>query len=199
MAASRYIGTITRLQVQSASLMEERPDGRWFNPEPLRACDWLELTADGATGPDPAGKRLNDIHNRSHPQTRYRDGNALSVGFTSHHTRIETHFGRELPPTAAGENIIVECDEAIEPQLVAGGLCIESAQGWVTLDHVVPAPPCLPFVRYLIGRPDLPALEASAALQFLDQGMRGFYAALQLATREVIKVGDQVWTLATAP
>jgi len=58
---------------------------------------------------------------------------------------------------------------------------------------LIPAPPCAEFSRWVMGYPEgvAPDRTVTETLQFLGDGMRGFYAAP--AGRARIAIGDRVF------
>lgn len=195
-AQGLLLGTIVRLQIQTAALKTGvKPDQR-YSPDALLAVETLTLTPEGAEARGPEGERVLDIHHARHPATRQMDGeNALSFGFTSHYAAIQARFGPGLALGGAGENILIAAEREIPLAEVAAGLWIRSAPRPARLEQILPAAPCVPFTRYLLRGPaDGDTLKP--ALQFLNAGRRGFYARLAGAEALTVSVGDQVFTAA---
>jgi hypothetical protein len=94
----------------------------------------------------------------------------------------------------AGENILVETAESFSLEQLGDVVFIRTTGSQtIALHQISVAAPCEPFSRYCLGmgtRP--PAAMMKATLQFLDNGMRGFYALLQGETAE-IQVGDRLF------
>ena len=189
------IGRIVRLQVQLSSLkVGERPLRR-YDPAPLRALPALLLTAGGVLGVAEDGREVLDVHHRDHPASKNREGvNGISVGFTGHYAAMRARFGSHLADGSAGENILVETPYGYPEQDLAGGLVIETAGGQtVRLERVVVAEPCVEFSRYALryDPADRTDRAVTAALTFLGDGMRGYYASYRGEPAR-IALGDRV-------
>lgn len=173
------IGRIIRLQVQTAHLKRGDQPSRWYDPAPITEVAALRLDEGGATGIASDGGTHHDVHHRDHPISRNRGDNGVSIGFTGHYVAMRERFGPHLTNGLAGENILVASDAVHGEDTLGGTLIIESETGLIRLDDVIAAPPCVEFTRYCMQwprdrRPDRTVTEG---LQFLDHGMRGFYAA----------------------
>jgi len=172
----RTIGTITRLQIQRGSLKTgERPTRR-YDPGPLLAVPQLNITPDGALGARD-GEWIVDVHHRAHPFTKNEDGlHGISLGFSSHYDAMRRHFGARIDFGCAGENIIATASKRLAYEELAGGVAILSPDGTerVRLRVLQVAHPCKPFTGWALGKTVEPD-ELKAHLQFLDDGMRGFY------------------------
>lgn len=191
----RYIGRVEWVQVQRESLKVDADGRQDYNPAPLLVVPALRLSAEGAHGVDEDGALIVDVHHVRHPRSRNRGDNFLSMGFTGHYATLRARFGDHLTDGVAGENVIVRADGVLTPAQLGGGLVIETQAGArVTLGAVLPIPPCEPFSRYAAGRV-LSAPEMKATLQFLGDGMRGFYMrpAMSGAEAILIQAGDTVW------
>jgi hypothetical protein len=188
------LGRIVRLQIQRSPLkLGERPN-RTYDPTPLLAVDELTLTAQGAVARTPDGVSLLDVHHTGHPHTRNVAGvNALSVGFTPHYAAIRARYGDHVTNGCAGENILIETDGIVDFGLIAGGLAIQpagdAAPVWLRVNKI--AAPCREFSGYVMSGPGSAALKE--ALQFLNDGMRGFYCGLAQVEPAIIAVGDPVF------
>lgn len=191
----RPLGKIVRLQIQRASLKQGDGELRIYNPGPLMAAGELTLARAGACAPAPDGSLTIDIHNSTHPQTKNGGHNALSFVFTSHYAAMQARFGGHLPIGCAGESILIETDEVISLDQVAMGVVIETKTGRVSLRNVIVARPCSSFSKFAIGKAGAPTDEVKAALQFLDQGMRGFYCELAGESPATISLGDRALAL----
>lgn len=175
------IGTVTRLQVQRSTLKTgEKPD-RTYDPAPLLAVPRLNVTPDGVLGAGPEDTWVVDVHHRAHPHTKNEDGlHGVSVGFTSHYAAMRSRFGERMVVGCAGENVIVEADRMFTYEELAGGEGIAivapgpDATERVRLKVLQVAHPCRPFTGWALGRRVEPDV-LKAHLQFLDNGMRGFY------------------------
>lgn len=189
------LGPVVRLQVQTASLKcGERPH-RWYNPEFIRSVPALRLDDGGVTGLD--GKDIADVHHRDHPQSRWRDGNGVSVGFTGHYARMRARFGSHLTDGIAGENILVDTHRELSDDELSGDIVVVGRGRPIQLATVQHAPPCVEFSKFCAGyaadqRSDTVITET---LQFLNHGMRGFYATLAEGglSPVTIMIGDLVY------
>lgn len=187
------LGKIVRLQIQRSPLKIGEKPNRVYDPSPILAVNELTLTPQGAVARVLDGAPLLDVHHTDHPRTRNVKGvNALSVGFTSHYAAIRTQYGQHVADGCAGENILIEMDERVDWSRVAGGIAIQPAgadpPAWLRVNQV--AAPCREFSGYVMDGPGAAALKE--ALQFLDDGLRGFYCALARSQPVTIAVGDRV-------
>jgi hypothetical protein len=191
----RAIGTVTRLQIQRSTLKTgEKPD-RVYDPAPLLAVPRLSVTPEGVLGQGADGGWLVDVHHRAHPLTKNDDGlHGVSVGFTSHYTAMRSRFGDRLLVGCAGENIIADSDRVFTYEDLAGGLALIGPDGAerVRLQVLQVAHPCRPFTGWALGgRVEAEVLKSH--LQFLDNGMRGFYCLGEGVG--VVEIGDQIVVL----
>lgn len=173
----RTIGTVARLQIQRGSLKRGEKPTRWYDPAPLLAVPALNVTPDGALGGSPDGTWIVDVHHRAHPSTKNEDGlHGVSLGFTSHYAAMRDHFGDRVEVGCAGENIIATSDRRFTYEELAGGVAILAPDGAerVRLKVLQVAHPCRPFTGWALGKQVEPE-ELKRHLQFLDNGMRGFY------------------------
>jgi hypothetical protein len=188
MMVATCVGTIVRLQVQTASLkVEGKP--RRYDPAPLRVVPALRVTSGGVTGLADDGTTVADVHHADHPRSKNRQGtNGISLGFTAHYTAMRARFGDHLVDGIAGENILIEVSRRFEEDDLARGLVIEDGDGArLVLRPISVAAPCVEFARFAVRIPADVRSDTSVteALRFLDGGMRGFYA---VATGEPAQV-----------
>ena len=173
----RTIGTIARLQIQRGSLKTGEKPTRRYDPGPLLAVPRLNITPDGALGGREGGEWIVDVHHRAHPFTKNEDGlHGISLGFTTHYDAMRAHFGDRIAVGCAGENIIATTDQQFTYEELAGGVAILAPDGTerVRLRVLQVAHPCRPFTGWALGKQVEPE-ELKKHLQFLDNGMRGFY------------------------
>jgi hypothetical protein len=178
----REIGIVKWVQIQQSSLKTGEGANRVYQPNPLLTVEQLRLTAEGIEGITAAGTTLIDVHHRQHPQTRQNrvGDNGISFGFLKNYDAIRERFGDHLPDGVGGENILIEADTV--PDSVQDKVWLRATNGQlVGLCDVRVAVPCEPFTRFCANKP-LAAPEMKAALQFLDDGRRGYYATLSLPT-----------------
>ncbi|MBI3362800.1 MAG: hypothetical protein HY023_16995 [Chloroflexi bacterium] len=188
-----HLGRIVRLQIQPARLTLGEKPNRYYDPAGLLAVDEMTLAPRGALACLPDGRAILDVHHADHPQAYRHGNNALSVGFTTHYDAMRERFGDHIADGCAGENILVETDEKVEMGILRRGLAIRPAGSTspVWLDEVCVAKPCEPFSRYASRAAQ--SEDVKAALQFLDNGVRGFYCVLAGESAATITVGDEVF------
>ncbi len=194
------IGRIKQVQIQRSSLKPGERLKRYYDPSPLLVVESLELTPDGVFGITIHGKRVMDVHHIDHPTSHNHNGiNGVSLGFTSHYKAMRTQFGEHIVDGCAGENILIETDTIIKLPDLESRVAIQSEETGelVYLTNLKVAAPCVEFSQYAAnhGLP-LAAKPLKAALQFLDHGLRGFYAtALAQETSTLVKAGDRVFVV----
>lgn len=195
----RELGRIIRLQVQQASLKTGPKPHQTYSPFPhLTSVQALRLNADGVVGIDERGTMLPDVHNATHPASKFRGENGISIGFTSHYAAMRSRFGNHLTDGIAGENMLVECAETITLDMISRGLVIVSDRGEVEIGPWVVMHPCAPFSKFCLHMPGetKPDRRVTETLQFLDDGMRGFSAVYPSDGGVAeIKVDDTVWLI----
>jgi hypothetical protein len=190
----RTIATIARLQIQRSSLKTGEKPTRVYDPAPLLAVPRLRVTPDGVLGggSDGGSTWIVDVHHRAHPETKNEDGlHGVSLGFTSHYAAMRERFGDRLVVGCAGENIIAAADRPFTYDDLAGGVAILAPDGHerVRLRVLDVAHPCRPFTGWALGRQVEPE-ELKRHLQFLDNGMRGFYCVGE--GEGTVSVGDSI-------
>ena len=189
----REIGTVKHLQVQRSPLKSGENPNRIYNPAPLLKVERLLLFPQGVIGVTDDGGEIVDVHNADHLNSKNSRVNGVSVGFTAHYVAMRGRFGEHLTDAIAGENILVEAGDTIKLADLGKRLAFQNpASGTlVYLDDLMVADPCEPFSRFaLCQNPPVPAALMKETLQFLGDGMRGFYAT---ATQGSIQVGDRVF------
>lgn len=190
----RELGRIIRLQVQRATLKTGEKPERRYDPAPLLAVARLALSPDGALGAAD-GAWVVDVHHRAHPATKNDDGlNGVSVGFTGHYAAMRERFGERLTLGCAGENVIAETPGRLHFEDLAQGLAILGPDGAerVRLHVHQVAHPCRPFTGWALGQ-IVESAVLKEHLQFLDDGMRGYYCVAEGAG--VVEVGDTLCAL----
>lgn len=188
------IGTIKFVQIQRNHMKIYEGEERIYRPDPLLLVDKLSLTTDGIIGITENGEEIIDVHHVEHPQSRYRGDNKISFGFVQHYERMRERFGEHIADGMAGENIIIEAKVDISQFATNQHIFIQK-QGdktLIELGNVVAAPPCREFSIYCLQVPQCKD-DIKSALQFLDNGTRGYYA--ELATNEqsyFVQAGDKM-------
>ncbi|GBE20882.1 MAG TPA: hypothetical protein ENH00_14085 [Actinobacteria bacterium] len=183
------VGSIALLQVQRRRLKGSGV----YDLSPLVTSERLLLTREGVLAAIDGGWMI-DAHHASHPQrTRWAPRSTVSIGFTSHYHKMSARFG-DQPLGVAGENIVIETERIWTLDEITAGLVFEIADGRVELNGLRIAQPCVPFTRFLVGRPDAPAGGLQEDLAFLGSGTRGFITAMEhLESPTEIRLGDEVW------
>jgi hypothetical protein len=194
----REIGRIKLVQVQQAPLKKGTRPNRWYDPSPLRTVSALRLQPGGVLGLTESGEQIIDAHNTAFHEKKNSGTNGISIGFTSHYAAMVRKFGAHLALGCAGENIIVESDPMITLENLGATLLIKGADGRsVVLDNVMVAAPCLEFSRYA-DRAAASGSDLKSTVQFLNNGMRGFYATLAAGQSDAdIRAGDLLFSKIT--
>ena len=195
----REIGSIKQLQIQRASLKQGQRPQRYYDPAPLLVVDSLLLAPGGVVGLAADGERIVDVHNASHPSTKNQRGlNGISIGFTVHYQAMRDRCGAHLADGIAGENILVEAERSFTLDDLGEQLAIQCAGGeLIYLSNLLVAAPCVEFSQFAAGNGErLPAEALKSTLQFLDGGMRGFYAVLADGQAEtIVRAGGRVFVV----
>jgi hypothetical protein len=173
-----FLGKVVGLQVQISSLKIGTAPNQEYDLDGLRTVETLELNDGGVRGWRD-GVEYADVHHRDHPRSKLRGTeNSISFGFTGHYQLMRERFGPHLQNGLAAENILIEHDAPVPLTDIRGGLVIQSAAGrTVELCNVMVAEPCAPFSRWSMNYPKdaKPDRTVTEALQFLSNGVRGFY------------------------
>ena len=192
----REIGLIKHVQLQRASLKQGQRLQRYYDPAPLLLVELLLLAPDGVRAVNADGVPIIDIHHADHSETKHRLGtNGISIGFTSHYRAMRDRYGAHLTDGCAGENILVESDHVWSLDELGATLAIQCADGQlVALAGLMTAAPCVEFSRFVhLSAEPLTSDQLRTTLQFLDGGMRGFYARLADGQPDAeIRAGDRV-------
>ncbi|HNP70789.1 MAG TPA: hypothetical protein PLO33_03845 [Kouleothrix sp.] len=191
------IGRVALAQIQRSSLKVGQKPFRYYDPAPLLAVPRLRLTPSGAVGIS-GDDELLDVHNRQHAATRNQGPNSLSFGFTSHYAAMRDRFGQHLADGVAGENILIASERAFALADLGAALLIRGDDGReARLTDLIVAAPCVEFSQFacLADGPLTPE-QLRAALQFLNDGVRGFYARLADGPGAEVRPGDRVFVVA---
>ena len=190
----KFLGEIVRLQIQRSSLTIGSGPTRYFDPAALLVVEEMYLPPGGACAPAPDGSCIVDVHHAAHPFTRSRGENTLCFGFSRHYDALRARFGESFTFGCAAENIIIDGPTPrLTPVDVAAGLVIETSEGPAILANVIPAPPCMPFAKFALRDPAASTEAIKSALQFMDQGMRGFYCNFTGPKTATIRLGAKVY------
>lgn len=190
------IGRVVRLQVQHASLKVGRRPNSYYDPAAIVVVERLRMTPAGCVGITAGGEEIVDVHSLEHPESKSRQAsNALSVGFTSHYAAMRNRFGSHLVDGIAGENILIETERPIALDDLADMLVVQGQNGQFALSSLLVADPCVEFSHFThLAADPLTPDELRATLQFLGDGMRGFYAQLAGGLEQAeIRIGDRVF------
>ncbi len=190
----QFLGPIIQLQVQQSHMKIIEKGVRVYHTAPLKRVSSLRITPKGVIGRDSKGETIIDVHHHDHPQSRNRSDNDISLGFSSHYNLLRERFGAWIENGIAGENILIDVAERVHPRQLMGAIIIESKQNAQKhrLEALTPAPPCVEFSQYLAQSP-LSSSETKAILQYLDDGVRGYYARSLSESVFEITLGDLVY------
>jgi hypothetical protein len=194
-----HIGSIKQVQVQRSGLKVGKKPDRYYDPTPLLRVSRLLLTRAGVIGITDENMHIVDAHHADHAYSRNKKGvHRISIGFTSHYEAMRNQFGEHLVDGIAGENILVETEQRQELHNLEKGIAIQlTATGqFVYLTDVQVAAPCLPFSLFAAAKGEpLTNEQIKETLQFLHNGCRGFYTALDNEEPVEIQAGDAVFAL----
>lgn len=190
----RELGRIVHLTVQVAPLKRGEPPARWYDATRIRRVDAVTITEDGVVGHlDGHPDAIVDVHNRTHPRSRHRGANGLSLGVRGHYELMRGWFGPRVTEGIAGENLVIDRDERLLLDDLAGGVTVVGDEE-LELVAAQDIEPCVEFCRFLLGGEHGPVREP---LRQLRGGIRGFNLGVAAGTGTVLREGDVV--LAGAP
>ena len=180
------IATVVRLQVQRSRL--KALPAKVYDPAPLHQVPALEVGVRGCRGLLPDGTVLLDVHHANHPDTRQRRGaNGVSLLTLAGYRRLRQAHGGHLVDGVAGESLLLDGELPVDGELV-----VETDGGRLPLVDLLPAPPCVEFTRFCLGRDGGPVDDdVRAALEALGGGARGCYATA--VGTGVVRPGARVW------
>jgi hypothetical protein len=191
------LGPIIRLQVQAEKIKSGEGIRERYTPqEHLTPVDALRLDSGGVCGITVDGDVINDVHHRDHPRSRFRATNGISLLTSGHYAKMREQFGDHIVDGIAGESILIDFDGVLTLDDLAHGVVIGEGDRAVAIRSWSVAHPCAPFSRYAVQFPDdaKPDRRLTEALQFLDDGTRGFYGLLDdLPEGREIRVGEMVY------
>jgi hypothetical protein len=183
------IGTVKFVQVQRESLKTMDGETRIFYTEPLQRAEKLRITPQGIVGIGTLGEEIVDVHSESHPRSRYRGDNKISFGFLQNYERMRQRFGTHIKDGYAAESIVIDATIDISKLDLSRRFFLQHGDTVIELKDVIPAPPCNEFSTYCLIVPQC-ADDVKAALQFLMNGTRGYYADLAVAGEYTVQAGD---------
>ena len=194
----RCVGTVARSQIQRSSLKIGQKPHRVYDTSPLLSVEQMSVSPDGAIALTSDGQQTLDVHHRLHDRSQFAGVNGLSIGFTSHYARMRARFGDHMFDGCAGENVLIDTDELPGLSEFERGVVIRCAVMGVDLwmGDVRIALPCLEFSRFALRLPqaDRDSSDVKRALQFLEQGTRGFYVTpANPDAPVVVSLGDRVY------
>lgn len=182
---TEFLGEVVRVQIQPERVkVAER-----YDPAVLVSVDALSVSHEGAS----SGGFVDVHHSRHERGPRWSPFRVVSVGFTSHYDIMRSHFGL-VPDGVAAENILIASDRLWTETELRSGFRI----GEVAFRHVAVAEPCVPFTRYLCGRPSATPEELAPDLELLRDGVRGFVCAPDGDGPFTIQVGDLAYVAAAS-
>lgn len=192
------IGKIIRLQIQVKGLKVGEKPYRTYDTKSILSAPQLEVTAKGAQAIMPNGYTTIDVHHADHPDSKSMGDNAISIGFTANYRSMRDRFGNHMWDGCAGENILIETDRSISLDVLARGLAFQlgSSDDYLWLGKIKVALPCVEFSRYSAKMPHAERDTATIkeTLQFLDNGMRGYYSIPTNGDKVlIVSVGDRVY------
>lgn len=194
------LGQVKITQLQPSGLIIKTASGYIYDPSGRMEVPQLFLTHQGIEAESLQGEQILDIHHAAHPDSHNQGDNAISIGFTSHYSKMRSRFGEHMQVGVAGENIIIASDEEVSLDDLGQQIIIQDpySERSVVLDVVKFAAPCEEFSRFAVDSQDekLPAEELKSALQFLGNGKRGFLLTLNADQEpELVKPGDLVYAV----
>ena len=192
----REIAQVKLVQIQQQPLKKMNGDIKIFEPSPLMMMHHLQLSNEGIVGVTANGVELIDAHHARHPQSRFREDNGISIGFTTHYDAMRERFGNHMRDGIGGENIILHAAQSFTLEdLQAGKLIFKNPNrdAEIHLEALEAIDPCEPFSQFCVGR-HIGGKDMKETLQFLDNGQRGFLLRLlSLSEIAVIHVGDTLY------
>lgn len=186
------IGIVKHVQIQRSPLKIGSP--RVYSTAPIKLVDALRLTPRGGIGLMDDGTEIIDVHHVDHRESRNRgNANGISVNFTGHYDQMRARFGSHLVDGCAGESILVESSRIWTLAELGERLAVEHRHNGaiIFLDDLLDAPPCIEFSRFASSEQAPEIIKTT--LQFLDNGMRGFYATVNSHAGSVVRAGDKLY------
>jgi hypothetical protein len=182
------IGTVQFVQVQNSSMKVYEGETLVYSTEPLLKVDKLRLTPDGIVG-IKNGQEILDVHAANHPQSKCRGDNKISFGFLKNYERMRQRFGQHIEDGFAAESIVIDANIDVLNFDMKRRYFIQHEDTLIELKGVMVATPCNEFSTWCLIVPQC-AEDIKAALQFLNNGTRGYYADLAVAGEYTVQAGD---------
>ncbi len=185
------LGRIIRLSVQVAPLKRGEKPARWYDADRIRRVDAVTITGDGVIGhldghPDP----IVDVHNRTHPQSRHRGDNGISLGVHGHYELMRRWFGQHVTDGVAGENLVIDREDRLWLDALRDGVTA-LGEAPVVFGGARDIEPCVEFSRFVLGGDHEGSVREP--LQQLRRGLRGFNLGVTAGAGTVLRVGDRVF------
>ena len=193
----RDLGTVKLVQLQPKRMIVEGLSLALFDCNRRKEFPQIQITADGVSAYAPNGDPVLDVHHTKHPETRFKSGNSLSIGFSAHYKAMRARFGSHIADGTAGENVLIDFRDEVWLDYLGKHLLFENPETGLNalLDVNRIAKPCSPFGHFVSASPytELPTFKLKEVLRFLDNGRRGFLLSLnESQTMAFIKPGDKV-------
>lgn len=187
------VGRVIALQIQREPLKEQREKDRLYLPQgKLAPCEAITLTLKGITA-FYNGVETLDVHHVDHPRTRNTVKNPISFGLTGNYQKMRAEFGEHMIFGIAGENILVESDLLLTEETIEQVIFRATDGREAVLENVIVALPCEPFTTFCLGGGEIPAPKMKSTLQFLSNGVRGFYCTSASDAPQTIQLGDTMF------
>jgi len=189
----QVIGTIKFVQIQRSRMKICQGGQQVYHPASLLPVAKLVLSDGGIAGITQEGQDILDVHHRQHPQSRYKDDNKISFGFSQNYQLMQQYFGKHIATGDGGENIIIEASEDVLALTSLGHVYImnQHDNSLIKFDNITCATPCHEFSLYCLHG-SKSHKEIKSALQFLNNGMRGYYGEFPKGHHKyVVQAGDK--------
>ncbi len=188
------IGTVAFVQIQRYSMKKVVNDDLQYDTSPLLTVQKLWLTDNGIVGITDNNTVILDVHSMTHPDSKYRGDNKISVGFLSNYEAMRKRFGEHLKDGIAGENILINLEANTTENILDKQWFLKNSDDeYIPLASVIVAPPCREFSIFCANK-TIAGAELKDTLQFLHNGRRGYYA--ELAQSDLgcyIQAGDSLY------
>lgn len=194
----RLLGTIQHLQIQRDHMKTGKSPNRVYSTKTLLVVDALKMTPRGAFGMMMDGTEIIDVHHIDHPNSRNRgNDNGVSLNFTAHYEAMRGKYGDHIAYGDVGENILIGLNQVQTIDDLGKTVIIKDADDntQVILDNLMIAVPCVEF-SYYIANDRIGGSQVKEVLQFVGNGIRGYYSTLAKGQKDpIIHTGDRVYTV----